>query len=148
MVMVEAIGSSGSASSGSVGLVFLGLAAGLAAGAHFGGVAGAGVGTILGGAAVNILRAASNVRKGTPEADREARVSLLYGTAAAVAGGVAWVKFVKPRQMRPNPEPTGPTVYVIGADEVDMSSPSVLGPENLERLLGSSCDIRPVGPSR
>lgn len=109
-----------------LGLSVVAVGAGAAiGGAVSKGVAGAGAGALFGGAAVNAYRAVAAYRQGTPQADKEGRISLLFGVLAAAGGGYLWYQFVHKRRrpMKANPE------------EVD---------DDLD--LGGSCDIRPAGP--
>jgi hypothetical protein len=62
-----------------------------AAGLYYGGPFGGAAGLLFGGAVVNAYRAASNVTKGLPDADREAMVSGTYAVLGVAVGGyLAW----------------------------------------------------------
>lgn len=108
-----------------LGLSFLAVAAGIAAGAYYGGLPGAAAGSLFGGTAVNALRAFSYFKEGTDEGDKEGRISATYGVVAAAGGGLLWWRYVH-----------GGERYVANPpDEVDFDT-----------ARDTPCGIRPVGP--
>lgn len=69
-----------------LGLALIAVGAGAYAGARYAGVFGGIAGSLFGGAAVNAIRAARSVSRGSPDADHEAIVS---GTFALAGAGLA-----------------------------------------------------------
>jgi hypothetical protein len=70
-----------------LGLATVAVAVGAAVGVYYGGPFGGVAGSMLGGAAINAYRALAFYRQGTPEADREAKISGAYAVIAAAGGG-------------------------------------------------------------
>jgi len=123
----RAMGQSGGGN-GMLGLSLLTLTLGTAIGAKYKGIAGAAAGGLAAGGAMNLLRASQQYMRGTPQADKEGRVSATYGVIGAAGAGLIAYRYIfdqgkrggDPDAFKPNPE-----------DDVDD---------------GNDCDIRPVGP--
>jgi len=111
---------------GTLGLSVIAVAGGAALGLYYGGGWGALAGSLFGGAAVGAYRAATHVKQGTPESDKEAIASGTAAVGAAAIGGVIWAKLVEAR-LTPN------------IPQQKKQHKDVL--ENPD-----TCDIRPVGP--
>lgn len=75
-----------------LGLSLVALGAGTYLGYRYGGVFGSLAGALVGGAAINGLRAALYLRRGAPEDKREALVSGSYALVGAVGAAVLWYK--------------------------------------------------------
>ena len=86
-----------------LGLATVLVAAGAAVGLHYGGPFGGLAGSLLGGAVANGYRAVSYYRQGTPDADKEAKISAAYAVIAAAGGGYLSYKFAGDKRRRPNP---------------------------------------------
>jgi hypothetical protein len=85
-------------------------------GAKYAGLLGALGGALVGGAAVNVVRAFSNMTQATPGTDKEATVSGTFAALGALGGGYLLYKGHKDRgSFRPNePEPDDDPGYDIG----------------------------------
>lgn len=116
-------------------LVTAGTVAGTLVARHQGGSMGFGglAGSTFGGALANFLRAWSHWRIGSPQGDREAAISGLYGVAAAVIGGVVWWQLVMGEGTRATANPD---------DEDDDEHEEEHEPEPAPR----GCSIRRAGP--
>ena len=80
--------------SNTLGLSILGMAAGALIGSYYGGVFGGIAGSLFFGSGINAVKAFSAYKQGTPDAEKEAKVSGTYAVAAGALGGLVWYKLV------------------------------------------------------
>jgi hypothetical protein len=114
---------------GMLGYTLIAAAGGAAAGMYYGGAWGALAGSLFGGAIISAYRAASSMKEGTDDGDKEAITSGTYAVGAAAIGGVIWAKLVGPR-----------SGYARNTSR-RRKKQSSCATENPD-----ACDIRPVGP--
>lgn len=95
-----------------LGVTTLASGLGMLLGVRLGGGYGAVAGSLFAGAAVNAFRAATFVKRGGPQAKREAAISGTYALLAAGLGGYVVYKFrpgMEPRAATPNQREDGPS---------------------------------------
>jgi hypothetical protein len=103
----------------SLGLALLLVTVGTGVGLKLGGTMGGVSGGLFGGAAVNAIRAARCVTKGTPEADKEALVSGTWALIAAGLGGFLTYKEQQGKKGKPTKAHANRNAEAEGEDGPD-----------------------------
>jgi hypothetical protein len=99
----QAIGQEQPSSKSMLGMALVTVAAGAAIGGRLGGWPGAGAGVLMGGGAVNAVRAFRAYRS---DDSREGHLSSFYALVGLGAGGFVAYRYGRPKTMRSNPKAT------------------------------------------